>query len=86
MQVDDGEATVIQTTGAKQVTIPNVQPGSNYKFTVVAVDGENRSEPASTATYIEGTPPTTEEPEQPEIESPELDGDNNNGDNGNGGN
>ena len=84
MQIDDGEATVIQATGAKQVTIPNVQPGSNYKFTVVAVDGENRSEPASTATYIEGNPPTTEEPEQPEIESPELDGDTNNGNNGNG--
>ena len=86
MQVDDGEATVIQTTGAKQVTIPNVQPGSNYKFTVVAVDGENRSQPASTATYIEGTPPSTEEPEQPEVESPEVDNDNNNGNNGNNGN
>ncbi|MGM9945096.1 MAG: PBP1A family penicillin-binding protein [Lysinibacillus sp.] len=86
MKVDDKEATVIATTGEKKVRVPNVQPGSNYTFTVVAVDGENRSQPASTATYIEGTPPTTEEPEQPEIESPEIDGDNNNGNTGNGGN
>ncbi|MFF5995488.1 PBP1A family penicillin-binding protein [Lysinibacillus sp. KU-BSD001] len=91
MQVDGGEATVISTTGAKQVTVPNIQLGSNYTFTVVAIEGENRSEPGSVSIYIDGAPPTTEEPDQPDIESPEIDdeenpGNENNWNNGNGSN
>lgn len=97
MQIDNGETTVIANTGEKRVTISNIQLGSNYKFTVVAIDGENRSGPASTATYIEGTPPTIDEPEQPDVELPESgsnngnngnnnNGNNNNGNNNNGGN
>lgn len=89
MKVDDGEAVVIQTTGAKQAVIPNAQPGSTYTFSVVATDGESRSAPGTVSLYIEGAGTETEDPEveEPEVDEPEQPGNNNgNGNNGNNGN
>ena len=67
MKVGNGAATVISTTGTKKVTIPNVQAGNNYVFTVVAIEGETRSEPASASIFIDGEI-TTIEPDVPTID------------------
>ena len=67
MKVGDGAATVISTSGTKQVVIPNVQPGNNYVFSVVAIDGENRSGPGTASIYIDGDI-TTDEPETPDVD------------------
>ncbi len=92
MQIDGGESVVIETTGAKRATISNVQQGSDYKFSVVAIDGENRSEPGTVSLYIDGNELESEEPDEPTVEEPDVEkpeqqrpGNNNNG-NGNNGN
>ncbi|MEK4229059.1 PBP1A family penicillin-binding protein [Solibacillus sp. FSL H8-0538] len=93
MTVEGEPPTVIATTGATSVQIPNIQPGKNYSFSIVALSGETRSEPGSVSIYIEGI---VEEPEPQEpVEDDQNDwtdpGDNNgtnpgenNGQNGNG--
>ncbi len=94
MKVDDGESVVIQTTGSKQVIIPNPQQGSTYTFSVVATDGEKRSAPGTVSLYIEGAETDTEEPEEPDVDEPDVEdptqkpgnnnGNQNNGNNNNG--
>lgn len=54
MSIDDGQQTVISTTGAKNVTIPSIEQGHTYTFTVVATAKDTRSEPGSTSLFIEG--------------------------------
>ncbi|KGR79516.1 penicillin-binding protein 1A [Ureibacillus manganicus] len=80
MTVDDGAPTVIGTTEQMHVTIPNLEYGRNYTFTVVAVSEDVRSEPASVSVIVENPI------EEPIIEDPIFDEDGNpeNGDdNGN---
>lgn len=92
MQIDDGESVVIETTGEKRATIPNVQQGSEYTFSVVAIDGENRSAPGTVSLYIDGNEPESEEPEEPTVEEPDVEepeqqpGNNNGNGNNNGSN
>ncbi|WP_332648786.1 PBP1A family penicillin-binding protein [Lysinibacillus sp. 54212] len=85
MKVDNGKSTVIETTGAKNVTIPNVQPGSNYTFSVVAIMDDTRSEPASVSIFIEGIV-IPEEPTEPDIDDDDGDNENGNGNNNGNGN
>lgn len=74
MKIGDNPAKVISTTGAKEVTVPNVQPGMNYQFSVVAIEGEFRSDPGTASIFIEGDI-TTIEPEVPDIDNPGEDDD-----------
>lgn len=71
MKVGDAPATVISTTGSKEVIVPNVQPGTNYQFFVVATDGTERSEPGTASIFIDGEI-TAIEPENPDVENPET--------------
>lgn len=91
MKVDGGPATVISTTSATAIQLPNIERGKEYTFTVTAISGDLRSDPASVALFVEGDQVT--EPEDPndsiedpnEAEQPEQPGNgNNNGNNGNG--
>jgi penicillin-binding protein 1A len=67
MSIDGGKSTIISTTGAKEVTVPNAKAGSNYVFTVVATDGTNRSAGATASIFIDGDI-TTIEPEEPTVD------------------
>lgn len=67
MSVDGGPSTVIGTTDQMQVTIPNMEYGRNYTFSVVAISDDVRSEPASVSTMIENPI------EEPVIEDPIFD-------------
>ncbi|MDN4493832.1 penicillin-binding protein 1A [Ureibacillus aquaedulcis] len=84
MAVDDGEPVVITTTPDKQVSVSNIEAGRNYTFTVVAVSGDVRSEPASVSILIDGAieEPEVDSPEDPE--NPEDGNGNDEGENGNG--
>lgn len=91
MKVDGGPATVISTTSATAIQVPNIERGKEYTFTVTAISGNLRSDPASVALFVEGEQIT--EPEDPnesiedpnDAEQPEQPGNgNNNGNNGNG--
>ncbi|WP_042475190.1 PBP1A family penicillin-binding protein [Bacillus ndiopicus] len=61
MSIDDAEPSIISVSGANYVTIPSIEVGHNYVFTVTALSDEVRSEPGSVSIYIEGLP---EEPEE----------------------
>ncbi len=78
MSVDGGESTVIGTTESMHVTIPNLEYGRNYTFTVVAVSEDVRSEPASVSITLEDPieDPTIEDPTI-DFEDPENNGDGN---------
>lgn len=93
MKVDGGPATVISTTSATAIQVPNIERGKEYTFTVTAISGDLRSDPASVGLYVDGnTTPEHEDPndsiEDPnDAEQPEQPGNgNNNGNNGNGNN
>jgi penicillin-binding protein 1A len=58
--IDDGGYAEIQKTGEKSAVIPNVQPGSVYRFQVTAISDDNRSDTASTMIEI----PDKKEPEE----------------------
>ncbi|MFP3917398.1 PBP1A family penicillin-binding protein [Lysinibacillus telephonicus] len=85
MTVDNGEPIVIATTENKQTSVPNIEPGRNYTFSVTAVAEDVRSEPATVSIFIENTV------DEPEIEMPDGEfgedfdiGNEGNGNNGNG--
>lgn len=80
MSVDNAAPVVVSTTKETQVTIPNIEPGRNYTFTVVAVSDDVRSEPASVSIYIDNP---IEEPQIPDVNTGDNGG---NGDNTTGGN
>ncbi len=99
MAVDNGGTSVIGTTDSMHVTIPNLEYGRNYTFTVVAISEDVRSEPASVSIVVEDPyeEPIVEDPiidlENPDNDDQDSDinegnnGDeNNNGNNGNNGN
>lgn len=89
--VDGGEGTFVGTTATNQASVPNIEAGRNYTFSVVAVSNGLRSAPATVSMYIDNGL------EQPEVENPdgffedefvpgeqENNNGNNNGNNGNG--
>lgn len=95
--VDDGGYTEIQNSGEKSAVIPNVQPGSVYRFQVTAISENNRSDTASTMIEIPDTEQSEEDPEENEDENNpsddqendqegQPDDPNQNGNNSNGGN
>ncbi|MEK4629231.1 PBP1A family penicillin-binding protein [Solibacillus sp. FSL R7-0682] len=96
MAAEGSSPTVVTTTSATAVQIPGLLPGTAYKFTVTAISGDIRSEPASVTLFVEGeiTPPEPTEPEDPNDsiedpntsppEKPDNNGGNNNSGNGNG--
>nr|WP_106778772.1 penicillin-binding protein 1A [Lysinibacillus timonensis] len=53
MSVDNEEPVVVTTTENYQATIPNIETGREYIFSVVAVSGDVRSEPATVSVFIE---------------------------------
>lgn len=75
MSVDDGESMVIGTTDQMHVTIPNLEYGRNYTFSVVAVSDDVRSDPSTVSTTLEN-PIVDPEIEDPTIEDPEVDWEN----------
>ncbi|PYF06901.1 penicillin-binding protein 1A [Ureibacillus chungkukjangi] len=82
MGMDNQKPVVISSTGEMRATLSNLEAGRNYTFSVVAISGDVRSEPASVSIYIENA---VEEPEVDSPEEPENGGGNgNNGNNGNG--
>ncbi|SOC37618.1 PBP1A family penicillin-binding protein [Ureibacillus acetophenoni] len=82
MSVDDGESIVIGTTDQMHVTIPNLEYGRNYTFSVVAVSDDVRSDPATVSTTLEN-PIVDPEIEDPTIEDPEVDWENDENNSGN---
>ncbi|MFL0504451.1 PBP1A family penicillin-binding protein [Ureibacillus sp. 179-F W5.1 NHS] len=74
MTVDQEQPVVVNTTSDKQLQIPNIEPGRNYTFSVVAVSDDIRSEPATVSIFIEN------KIEEPEVEKPENPNNGNNGD------
>ncbi|CAM5181716.1 peptidoglycan glycosyltransferase OS=Ureibacillus acetophenoni OX=614649 GN=SAMN05877842_103293 PE=4 SV=1 [Ureibacillus acetophenoni] len=77
MTVDGGETIVFEPTESKHVTIPNLEYGKNYTFSVVAISDDVRSEPASTSIVLE------DPIEEPNIEDPNIDdGDSEDGEDG----
>ncbi|MEL3960789.1 PBP1A family penicillin-binding protein [Lysinibacillus endophyticus] len=80
MAVDNGAPVVVDTITGNQITLSNIEPGKNYTFSVVAVSGDLRSDPASVSIYVD------QAVEVPEVETPEgeFGDDFNNGNNGNG--
>ncbi|MGG3624121.1 PBP1A family penicillin-binding protein [Bacillus gobiensis] len=93
--INDGGYAEIQNSGEKSIVIPNVQPGSVYRFQVTAISGDNRSDTASTMIEIPGEKPPEEKPDgngeiNPPAEQPDNPGGqqpdpNQNGNNGNNG-
>lgn len=73
MAIDGGEPAIISTSSANYFTIPAIEIGHDYVFTVTAISDDVRSEPASVSLYIEGLPDEPEEEdnwEEPSTEEP----------------
>lgn len=97
MQIDGGPSSVVTITSANAIQIPGIEQGKTYTFTVTAISGDLRSEPASVTLFVEGEPVVEEpiEPEEPnggenpnQVEPPNNNGngENNGSNNGNGNN
>ena len=100
MSIDNGEPTVVGTTKDKKLSIPSIEPGHTYTFTVVATAKDVRSAPGSAYIVIDAIQEEpdndwgnsedwgTEEPNTPtEPNNPGWDNNNGNGqgpDNNNG--
>lgn len=71
MAVDGGSATVLSVSGATSIQVPNIERGKEYLFTVTAISGDLRSDPAAVTLFVPGSP-EPEEPEEPneEVENP----------------
>ena len=86
MTVDKASPVVVSTTPNKEITIPNIEPGKNYVFSVVAVYEDVRSKPATVSIFKEA--PDIETPEEPitdiDDEDETNDGDDDNNPDGNG--
>lgn len=84
MKVDNGQPLVVATTKNKQTSVPNIEPGRNYTFSVTAVSDTVRSEAATVSIFIEN------KVDVPEVEDPDgdfgEDFDFGNGEDGNNGN
>ncbi|WP_274309749.1 penicillin-binding protein 1A [Solibacillus daqui] len=96
MSVEGGATSVVATSSATTAQIPGIEKGKTYNFTVTAISGDLRSDPASVTLFVEGEPVVEEptEPEEPDDnnenpgqpENPNDSTDNGNNGNGNGNN
>ena len=84
MTVDKESPIVVTTTPNKTATVPNIEPGKNYVFSVVAIYDDVRSKPATVSIFNDL--PDIETPEEPIIDIEDEDDDTNNGGNPNNGN
>ncbi|AWE07028.1 penicillin-binding protein [Lysinibacillus sp. 2017] len=96
MAAEGSAPTVVSVSSATAIQVPNITPGTTYKFTVTAISGDLKSSSTSVSLYVEGAPVTEPtEPEDPNnaIEDPNTNtptpeqpnnNDNNNSGNGNG--
>ncbi|MGN7479227.1 transglycosylase domain-containing protein [Solibacillus silvestris] len=64
MAVDGNAAAVVSVSSATSIQVPNIERGKVYTFTVTAISGELRSEPAAVTLFVEGD--TSTEPAEPE--------------------
>ncbi|MFJ8067182.1 PBP1A family penicillin-binding protein [Psychrobacillus sp. NPDC096426] len=90
--IDNGPSELLQTTDQTGLIVQSLIPGSTYVFSVTAVSGEIRSEPASISLTLEGigeedlegTPPTDTDENGNSGDWWNNNGNGNNNENGNG--
>ncbi|MEC1178277.1 transglycosylase domain-containing protein [Metasolibacillus meyeri] len=71
MTIDGAAPTTISVSGANYATIPAIEIGHDYVFTVTAISDDIRSESASVSLSIEGLPEVPDEEDWDNIEPEE---------------
>ncbi|MBM7584311.1 penicillin-binding protein 1A [Bacillus pakistanensis] len=85
--INGGASQVLTTTKEKGLNIENIQPGSQYSFEVVAISGDQRSDPATTSIEVKDKEKDDEDENEGNEEGQPGDGPPGNGEgNGPGGN